>query len=342
MKRMKKNTNQTKSSPATVQPLQMTSTMYPNLANPFLLPQSLPAPVRLQDAADQFLKQSNKETNEYRKKVNVTITTLALKCRPNLALLGVPPSMINDFLEAAGSFAGIHGPWSVSTKRFVLAHISAFFNWAFEYYGYRPKNPASQIHFPQQYKSWFHPLDLDESQRLLDSYWCYHNGVYLPRLLLEGWAALRPVEIERFDLSKLNLENGWVVVGSHTRRRVELADTTVLMLRILKQRGILSEKSFRPSRHARNEMIAMAELTPGRMHAGLLRHTAITYYLARCHDVVRTALWAGASPILFSAKHQGLVESAQVEVFWAMLPSGLRSNGSVGQLHNSVQARVIN
>lgn len=52
----------------------------------------------------------------------------------------------------------------------------------------------------------------------------------------------------------------------------------------------------------------------------ILRHTGISYHLARYEHEGKTAVWAGNSPAMIHRNYKGLVKRADVEQFWDIWP----------------------
>jgi hypothetical protein len=149
---------------------------------------------------------------------------------------------------------------------------------------------------------------------------------------------------------------------TRSRRMVELMPNILLMLRDLRDRGLLNSEALKPSTKDWTAMRALAGLAGCRTtvpdwcflarderlwsaHRAIdlrapcsreelvqfvkdvLRHTGISHHLSWFNDENLTAAWAGNSPEIIHKHYKGLVTTLESQAFWTFLPAKLKEAG---------------
>ena len=314
--------------------------------------------------AKEYLRKKTLHGYKYGLKILVDVL-------PDRVVNDIGPDMLKRLLEGSDPIPGhpaTKRPWSLCHQETLLRIFSAFFSWAVDE-GYCATNPASKVKLKQVRNDEVEPaiFPLAQLQRLLDVIWAYADGLYAAYLVLATWAALRPTETSILAVDTIDFEEGWVrvsgaVAKTRSRRLVELMPNALLMLRVLRDKGVLQNKSPNISRDDWSNIRALAGLrssqkatskwcflpceerkrkvhrdlgfrAPGSLHElkpwvrDGLRHTGISHHLSWFHDENRTALWAGNSPNIIHKHYKGLVSSTEAQLFWTMLPTSLKEQG---------------
>lgn len=210
-------------------------------------------------------------------------------------------------------------------------------------------------------------LGLVHLQQLLDVAWAYEGGRHAAYVVLATWAALRPTETRVLDVSKIDLDEGWVKMSgkfakTRSRRMVELMPNILLMLRDLRDRGLLNSEALNPTGRCWTSIRALAGLAGSRESIAewcfvpqkdrwrsehraielvapcqrselvdyvkdVLRHTGISHHLAWFNNEHLAAGWAGNSPAIIHKHYKGLVSTLEAQAFWTMLPTALKQAG---------------
>jgi integrase len=224
-------------------------------------------------------------------------------------------------------FKPSRGPKSRDNHRRAL---HAFFAWA-HVEGYCADNPAARINPVKVERHEPAILTIEQSQLLLTHASNFKGGLLLPYFALALFAGLRPTELARLDWSRISFDDKTITIGSDIakmrgRRIVAMSDNLVAWLApvAVNQPPIVGtnwRKDFDAIKLAAGWGTSTKdapELKP--WPQDILRHTAISYHLARCQHEGQTATWAGNSPSIVQRHYKGLVKAAAAERFWSLMP----------------------
>ena len=231
----------------------------------------------------------------------------------------------------------IHKPTRSPTSRDTYRRgIHAFLAWAAEN-GYCRSNPCANIKRPQLERGEPVVLTVAECSALLDAAGTFKAGALLPYLALGLFAGLRPTELARLEWSRVDLEQGTVIIGSdvakmRSRRVVALSPNLCAILRPLALRRVpIVAPNWRKDFNAVKEAAGFG--TPTKEDPTLkpwtqdiMRHTAISMHLAKHQHEGHTAAWAGNSPDVIQKHYKGLVRPGDAEAFWSLTVTGNPAN----------------
>jgi integrase len=238
------------------------------------------------------------------------------------------------------------------TRGNVRRVLHAFFAWAHKQ-GYAAENCAAKIAPIKADRGEPAILTPEQSAALLDAARTYKDGLLVPYVALGLFASLRPTEIARLTWDRINFKARTVTLGSdvakmRSKRIVEMSDNLREWLSpfAVAKAPIVGpnwRRDFdavklavgfgnpkRISKQARKEHPELKEWTQD-----ILRHTAISFHLARCQHEGKTATWAGNSPDMVQRHYKGLVTQTQARRFWKILPP---SNRKIIQLKTAKAA----
>ncbi len=296
---------------------------------------------------------------------------LLIDAHPALGMNDVTGDLLKSFLNGSAPIPGhpqVKRPWSMSRQRFLLKVFSTFFSWGVDE-GYCATNPVKKLKLKKIIADEAEPavLSLAQLQQLLDVAWTYLGGRYAAYVVLATWAVLRPNETRVLDTARIDLDEGWVKMNggaakTRARRMVELMPNALLMLRELRDKGLLNSEALNPSGGDWSNIRALAGLAGGLNQAGewcflpreertrkshraielrapcsreelvgyvkdVMRHTGISHHLAWFNNENLAAAWAGNSPAIIHKHYKGLVSTLEAQAFWTMLPTALKQAG---------------
>ena len=169
-------------------------------------------------------------------------------------------------------------------------------------------------------------LTLSEAKSLLHAAWFQHPPC-AAYFILRTWAGLRDSEVRELDPS--DLESGTVIVGSSTRRNVQLAVNVIMMLSVLRQEGRLTREALNPSPRVVTAVIKKAGFQTMKEKEtssdnkpvwvpNMARHTALSYHFAYHRDSLLTCLWAGHRPAHVNHHYKSLLshEERNFQKLW--------------------------
>lgn len=219
---------------------------------------------------------------------------------------------------------------------------NAFFAWA-EEQGFCAENPAAKIKPVKSERLDPQILTPAQTRRLLAAAADYKGGVLIPYVALGVFAGLRPTELARLDWSRIDLQERTITLGAdiakmRAKRIVSLTDNLVtwLLPHAVAQRSIVGpnwRRDFRAvkaaagfgnpnaepkGKEASVKKQARQALLPWTQD--IMRHSAISYHLARCQHEGQTATWAGNSPTIIQKHYKGLVKQTAADEFWSITP----------------------
>ena len=145
----------------------------------------------------------------------------------------------------------------------------------------------------------------------------------LPLIAIGGFAGIRSAEVERLHWEDVKWDRGHIEIAGRkaktaARRIVPLPDNLKAWLN--------------PWREAKGEIIRMSDTSgalgdvavkaqiPGGWRQNALRHSFISYRVAKTGDVARTALEAGNSPKMIFRHYREVVTEESAEAWFAITP----------------------
>jgi integrase len=249
---------------------------------------------------------------------------------PEASTRSITTANIGSFLEGLGVAA--------STANTFRRDLRTLFEFAVER-GYVESNPV-RVKPIKCKDSRIEILSVDQTAQLLKS--C--DPETLPSVAIAAFCGLRQAEIDRLDWSKVDLDEKIITVDADiaktgSRRVVDIPDCALKWLSpYAKDRGkvmpsefrILFDRvrvraGFRPSFGERRDA-SLQTLLQGKPKlqpwpANGLRHSAISYRLARCKDIGQVATIAGNSPSIIKSHYLELVKPSAAEAYFKITPT---------------------
>lgn len=263
---------------------------------------------------------------------------------PDASTRSITTANIGSFLEGLGVAA--------STTNTFRRDLRTLFEFAVER-GYVEINPV-RVKPIKCKDSKIEILSVDQTVQLLKS--C--DPETLPSVAIGAFCALRQAEIERLDWSKVDLDEKIITVDADiakmgSRRVVDIPDCAIKWLAPhAKDRGKVMPKEFRilfdrarvragfkPSFERRWDSLLQtllqgkAKLEP--WPANGLRHSAISYRLARCNDIGQVATISGNSPSIIQRHYLKLVKPSAAEAYFKITPA--TSDGKIIKISSAVR-----
>jgi integrase len=215
--------------------------------------------------------------------------------------------------------------------------LHGFFEWARKQ-GYCADNPAAKIPAIKADRGEPAILTPERAGELLDAARAYKGGLLVPYVALGLFAGLRPTELSRLAWGRINLKARSITIGSDVakmrgKRLVEISENLREWLALFAvaqapivgpnfRRDFDTVKAIAGWGGRSKEKKGKEELKPWTQD--IMRHTAISYHLARYQHEGKTATWAGNSPDMVQRHYKGLVTNAQARRFWKILPPSSR------------------
>jgi integrase len=249
---------------------------------------------------------------------------------PEASTRSITTANIGSFLEGLGVAA--------STANTFRRDLRTLFEFAVER-GYVESNPV-RVKPIKCKDSRIEILSVDQTAQLLKS--C--DPETLPSVAIAAFCGLRQAEIDRLDWSKVDLDEKIITVDADiaktgSRRVVDIPDCALKWLSpYAKDRGKVMPSEFRilfdrvrvragfkPSFGERRDA-SLQTLLQGKPKlqpwpANGLRHSAISYRLARCKDIGQVATIAGNSPSIIKSHYLELVKPSAAEAYFKITPT---------------------
>jgi integrase len=219
--------------------------------------------------------------------------------------------------------------------------IHGFFEWARKQ-GYCADNPAAKITPIKADRGEPAILTPEQAAALLDAARTYKGGLLVPYVSLALFAGLRPTELSRLTWERVNLKSRSITIGSdvakmRAKRIVEMSDNLREWLAPYVVTGTpIVGPNFRRDIDAVKASAGWGGRSKGQTKTkedlkpwtqDILRHSAISYHLARYQHEGKTATWAGNSPDMVQRHYKGLVTKTHASRFWRILPPSNRKTG---------------
>lgn len=291
----------------------------------------------LKEAVEEFLRyaKSDGAGERYLQSLKVRLGKLVEGMPSGCTTAGVTTDNLAEFLLGFGE---------AETKRSYKANIKTFFNWCVTK-NYCQGNPADRL---KKIKGKDHKPGIllpEELAGLLEA--C--DDSILPGVVLGAFCGVRQAEIARLDWSAIDLEEKIVTIDgtiakTGSRRTIKIADNAVAwLLPFAKEKGAVwptGEEYRAPWNIARlrcgwgpfystcaavnavqNKMTEaqLKKLKPWPENA--LRHSFISYALAKTRDLAEVATEAGNSPNMVKKHYLRLVKPPAAEAWFAIRPA---------------------
>ncbi len=247
----------------------------------------------------------------------------------------MPGKLVSNILRQDVEAAienGIKGERSLRTKSNERRALSAFFSWAV-LKQYTPVNPVLAIDPPVVDRSSPSILTVGEARRLCDAAAAFKGGKLVPYTALGLFAGLRPTELARLTWDDIDIKRREIYITEQIAktRQVRTVAMSLNLVEWIKPhaaartpiKGENWQKDFDQIKEVAgygtptDEKPALKPWTQD-----LMRHTAITFHMARHNDEGKTATWAGNSPNVIHGHYRALLRNVKSKCreFWAIRP----------------------
>ena len=313
-------------------------------------------PVRsmtVSDAYKQFLTAKKKEgcRDDTIRNLRSRVGYLAKEIGGKL-VSEVLPTHVGDLVSRGGADR------DRTTKDNDRRAFSSFFSWCMDpEQGFCTSNPAHKVGRTRRNngdESEPAIFTLAEARRLMESAETFQGGKLVPYVALGLFAGIRPRELSRLDWDAINLDRGTITIGAKIAKmrskriihmatlRAEDKDHKEIELPANLAEWLAPHAANRaPIKGAnwRKDFDALKRLAGWGGRAGIdesqtkdhavklkpwvediMRHTAISNYLALVHDEGKAAEWAGNSPNIIHKHYRALVGDGAEKVFWNIRP----------------------
>ena len=207
--------------------------------------------------------------------------------------------------------------------------FSSFFSWCVKQ-GFCSVSPVDAIEPIKTDREEPDILPLEGARMVLQAAREYKGGVLMPYIALGLFCAIRPTELARLTWKEIDLEAGTVTIGSklakmRQRRIVSIPKNAInwLLPHALEKTPLVG-KNFRRN-FDRVKVLAGYTGALRLWTADIMRHTGISYHLAKWQHEGKTATWAGNSPDIIQKHYKGLVKPKDAKEFWEITPAKLKS-----------------
>lgn len=189
-------------------------------------------------------------------------------------------------------------------------------------------------------------LQLDGVKRLLAASMRCQAGATLPRLAVALFCGSRPSECARlrqsaFDWNCNTLRISAEVAKKRSKRLIQLSDTAIGWLHPLRSSKLNWSRwddDFREVRRLAGfvyNLKSEEQQNNTSLHPwcpDILRHTAISYWLAKHKDIGAASAWAGNTPDVIHEHYRGLVSEADAEAYWSLTPESVTAWAEANQI----------
>lgn len=291
----------------------------------------------LKEAVDLFLESRKADASDrYYNSIKNRLETMVKRLPAQCTTSQVSSSQLDDFLATFTAPA---------TKRSYKANMRTFFNWCVTK-SFCQTNPATGLQVIKSRKDGeIGVLAPGELARLLEQ--C--DDSILPGVVLGAFCGIRQAEISRLDWGAIDLEEKIVTIAGSiaktgARRITKIPDNAVEWLMPLAQKkGAVwpaGEEYRTPWNIARlrcgwgpflsscaavnavqNKMTNAQLKNLKRWPENALRHSAISYKLAKTRDLAEVATEAGNSPNMIKQHYDALVKPSAAETWFTIRPA---------------------
>ena len=226
---------------------------------------------------------------------------------------------------------------SAGSRNSMLACVKVLFSYA------RSQNclPAEQMTAPEQLKkvkvthddvAVFSPVEMQSILHAAPMH-------LVPILAIGAFAGIRMAEINRLDWSAIDLERGMIELRAGqaktaSRRIIPITDNLRAWIEPLPRKGKVV-----PVKELHREVTALARSLKMEWPRNVLRHSFISYRIAKIKSADQVALEAGNSPSIIFKHYRELTTEEQADKWFGILPKE-------GQWENAVyydtRTRTVN
>jgi integrase len=196
--------------------------------------------VGLGDAVRGFVasREGLNRSERYVRQLGVSLGGFVRVCGSEVKLAALGTAEVRAWLAAEG--------WSVVTQRGYLGDLRAFFAWARKQ-GWLGANPSEGVEVAGVPEGEIQTLGVGQVEVLLRAALGSGDAELLWYAVLATFCGIRPAEIERLTLDRINLEERTVIITGGTaktarRRVVDLPENAVAWLRMLEKQKAESGK----------------------------------------------------------------------------------------------------
>jgi len=202
--------------------------------------------------------------------------------------------------------------------------MSCFLNWCVKQ-EYTPASPLAKVDNVQLERCEPEILTLSQVRALLNAAEAHgqgeKRGALVPYIVLAMFCAIRPTELRRLTWDNVDIETQEITLSGKVakmrgRRLVKIADNALayLLPHVTKKRPFVG-KNWRKDFAAIRTAAGLTEWPQD-----IMRHTGISYHLAKHKHEGESAMWAGNSPVMIQKHYKGLVKEKDAAEFWNILP----------------------
>lgn len=215
---------------------------------------------------------------------------------------------VEDLNKIIAKFDNLH------TKATLKRGFSVFFNWAVRQ-RYCKENPCERMEAIRIPLSSVEILSPEKILQLLKAAMEYHNGVMLPIVGIQLFAGLRPSEAQALhvkDVTNSNIRVTEGKMGNITRRSVQIPD---VLKRIFKEYPFVGlPKGYRYKLDRLKKATNVDNWVQD-----VLRHTSISYQMARDEDIGKVATRNGNSERVIRRDYLNVIDDSEtIENFWGI------------------------
>jgi integrase len=182
----------------------------------------------------------------------------------------------------------------------------------------------------------------------------FKKGRLLPRMVIEFFGGLRPLELGRCGPKDVRLGSAPVIrmkgrqAKRRKRRAVDIPPNFAAWLKVTNgapfktpnYRKDLDQVRRRAGFRGSFPKAGDDKLLPW-PHDGI-RHTAISAHLAYYEDENKTALWGGTSPDMIFDRYNGVMDQGEAKLFWSISPENIDEIARQLQLPEAVKGDTAN
>lgn len=207
---------------------------------------------------------------------------------------------------------------SARSRNNFLTHLRVFFGFA-KQRSYLPRTDATEPEMVKKVK--VRDIDTevftpDQMKKIMEAAPTH----LIPVLAIGGFAGLRAAEISRLDWSAVNLERNLIELRAGqaktaSRRIIPISENLKAWLSLVPREG-----KVLPEKRCFTEMTNLARALGFRWPQNVLRHSFISYRVAKLEDAAKVALEAGNSPAIIFKHYRELVTAEAAEEWFGILP----------------------
>lgn len=218
--------------------------------------------------------------------------------------------------EELAKFIANREGWGQWRKRGVVIDLHNAFSWAVRA-GLLIRNPTSALERPTIELETPAVLTVEQCRKLLKLCRIRKHKALLPWLAVSLFAGLRAAEVARLKwwyIKPTHIELASSTTKGRARRLVTVQKALKAWLKLSGKRdGNVCPGNLK-------KRVAALRRDFGGMPKNVLRHSYISYELARCQNVDAVAIQAGNTPDIIFDHYREVVTPAAAKQFWALRP----------------------